>query len=58
MIILATWQDITWTNQESFYAPTKAHRVKDHEHTPIQKSLKENKISIKEHNKRDERPLK
>lgn len=56
--MLATWQDITWTNQEPFYAPTKEHRVKDHEHTPIHNTLKENKISIKKPNKRDERPLK
>lgn len=57
MIMLAKWQDITWTNQEPFYAPIIAQGVKYHEHTPILKSLKENKISVKKPNKRDERPL-
>lgn len=58
MIMLAKCQDITWTNLERFYAPIIAHGVKYHDHTPIHKSLKENKISIKKPNKRDERPLK
>lgn len=51
MIMLATWQDITCTNEEPFYASTNAHGVKDHEHTPTHNSLKDNKIFIKKPNK-------
>lgn len=57
MIISATLQDLSWTDEDPVYTATTNNGGNNHEHTLTHNTLKESKISINKPNKGDESPL-